>query len=363
MAGFKSFSGIQGSLRGIFAGIKKWQVAATAVVVTVLVLSALWGMGIIKLPSKVGEASPAATESGVTSGPPRRSGGGGEASWAYAYHSVDDLCTHSDIIAIGTVKKAIESREEGTRLYMTYWAFRVEEVLKGKETGELTVVQMGSPDVPGSDMKADPLFLPGDRYLLFLKESSTGNLYFHPQGRFMVWENKVYSMNYILADGASLRPVPELNLNGVDLDIITGKVTGIVDSVQLLFTRYKSRLPGDIMRYPAGVTLDVYANLSTGKNGPGKITYSIDKESLPEGLIISIRLAEFSADPYTEYESRLIIMANVPPGTYRIPLEYHFEGVGSGSRSITLHTYSVNPEDTVTDEELIERGLKPPGGK
>jgi hypothetical protein len=292
--------------------------------------------------------------------PPQRSGGlGPDPSWAYYYHSVSDMCTHSDVIAIGVADRIIESREEGTRMYMTYWDFRVEKILEGEEVRELTVVQMGSPDVPGSDIEADPLFLPRDRYLLFLKESSEGNYYFHPQGRFLIWENKVYSMNYILSDNAALRPVPGLNCNGDDLDTIEDKITEIVDSVQLIFTRYKARSPGDTMRYSAGMTVDIYANLSTGKNGPGKVTYKVNWEALPAGLEVSVRPAEFEAEPYTEYESILIIIIapDVPPGTYYIPVEYDFEGVGSGSRTITLHINPIN-HDTVTNEDLIERGLK-----
>jgi hypothetical protein len=295
--------------------------------------------------------------------PPKRSGGGSNPSWAYTYHSASDMCAHSDIIAVGVADRIIESRKEGTRLYKTYWAFRVEKMLKGEETGEITVVQIGSPDVPGSDIEADPLFLPRDRYLLFLRKTSTGSYSFHPQGRFLIWENKVYSMNYILSDNAALHPVPGLNCNGDDLDTIEDKITEIVDSVQFMFTRYKARLPGDVMRYSAGMTVDIYANLSTGNNGLGKITYKVNREALHAGLEVSIRPAEFEAEPYTEYESIVIIIIalDVPPGTYYIPLEYNFEGVGSGSRTITLHINPVNQDDVVTNEELIERGLKPLG--
>lgn len=282
-------------------------------------------------------------ETEVLSGPPQRSGGlGMNPSWAFTYHSVSDMCAHSDVIAVGVAERIIESRGEGAMLYMTYWDFRVEKTLKGEETEKLTVVQTGSPDVPGSDIRADPLFLPGDRYLLFLRESSAGNLWFHPQGRYLIWGNKVYSMNYILLDGAALSPPSGLDCNGVDLDNVIGRITEIVDSAQLIFTQYKARVPGDIMRYPAGITLDAYANLSTGKNGPGKITYKINQEALPEGLEVSIRPAEFTADPYTEYESTLIIMVapDLTPGTYQILVEYNFEGVGSGKRTITLHVQS-----------------------
>jgi hypothetical protein len=299
------------------------------------------------------------------SSPPQRSGGlGSNPSWAYFYSSIEDMCTHSDVIATGVVEKIIESREEGTRLYMTYWDFRVEKILKGEKVRELTVVQMGSPDVPGSDIEADPLFIRGDRCLLFLKKTSMGSYTFHPQGRFLVWHNKVYSMNFILSDNAALPPVPGLNCNGDDLSTIKDKIAEIVDSVQLIFTQYKARVPGDIMRYEAGMAVDIYANLSTGRNGPGKVIYMVKREELPAGIDVSIRPAEFDVGPYTEYESTvtIVIGPDVSPGTYYIPVEYDFEGVGSGIRTITLHINPVNHDEVVSREELIERGLLPPEG-
>jgi hypothetical protein len=296
--------------------------------------------------------------------PPQRSGGGSDASWAYFYLSMPDICTHSDIITVGVADRIIESREEGRHLYMTYWDFRVEKILKGEKVRELTIVQMGSPDVPGSDLDSCPLFLSGDRYLLFLRKNETGSYSFHPQGHLMVWENRVYSMNYILPSGDALPPIPELNCNGDDLATIENKITEIVDSVQLIFTRYKARSPGDVMRYEAGMTVEIYANLSTGRNGPGKVTYKVKREELPAGIDVSIRPAEFEAEPYTKYESTvtIVIGPGVSPGTYYIPVEYEFDGVGSGSRTITLHINPINQDDIVTREELIERGLLPAEG-
>ena len=298
------------------------------------------------------------------SSPPQRSGGGSNASWAYTYQSIEDMCTHSDIIAIGVAERIIESKEEGARLYMTYWDFRVEKILKGGEIRELTVVQMGSPDVPGSDFDSCPLFLPGDRYLLFLRKSKTGNYSFHPQGHLMIWKNRVYTMNYILPRGDALPPVPGLNCNGETLDIIEDKIAEAVNSVQFMLTRYASRSPGDIMRYEAGTTIEIYANLSTGRNGPGRVTYKIKREELPAGLEVSISSAEFEAEPYTEYESvvTIVIGPDVSPDTYYIPVEYDFERVGSGSRTITLHINPVNQDNIVTREELIKEGLLPPEG-
>ncbi|MFC2070575.1 zf-HC2 domain-containing protein [Chloroflexota bacterium] len=290
------------------------------------------------------ETSPVISESETSSDLPRRSGGIGTVSRAFGFDNLTEMSAFSDLIAVCVVDRAVEVKQEGEHVpyYMTRWAFKVEQILKGEDTGEIAIWQFGSPDVPGSDMSDDPLFLPGERYLLFLIESPAGTYYYPgPCGRYLIWKDKVYSMNFILMSGG-YRPI-ELNYYGVDFDTITGRITDIVDSIQLIFTtRREPRMPTDVMRYPAGVTLDVYANLSTGNNGPGNITYKINHELLPDGITVSIRPAEFDAEPETEYESTLIIIVaqDIPPGTYYITVEYDFEGVGSGSRNITLHIES-----------------------
>jgi len=278
--------------------------------------------------------------------PPQRIGEGESASWAFHFDNLDDLCAHSDIIVVGTVDRVIEVIHQGGMLYQTNWAFRVEKILKGETTGEIAVAQMGSPDEPGTDIREAPLFLPGERYLLFLREADNSpGLFggFGPWGRYMVWENRVYSMNHILLPGAYQAP-PRLNFDGVALNDLTDNITEINDSVQLTFTQGVPRLQADVLRYAAGTTLNIDVRLSSGKNGPGKVTYKIETAALPEGLEVSIRPAEFTAYPQSEYKSTLIIMA-VPelyPGTYEIPVEYGFEGVGSGHRTITFH---VNPAE------------------
>ncbi len=282
--------------------------------------------------------------------PPQRIGSGGSASWAFYFDNIADLCTYSDVVAIGVVDRVIEivpPLTERGHLYQTRWAFRVEKVLKGKDTGELIVNQTGAPNQPGSDIRDDPLFLPGERYLLFLREATSGIYFsFGPQGRYMVWEDRVYSMNHILLDGAAYHAPPGLNFDGVALNDLADDITEIVDSVQLTFTQGRARVQADVLRYPAGITLNIDAILSAGKNGPGKVTLEIDKAALPKGLEVSIRPAEFTAYPKGEYKSTIIIMTSpdLPPGTYEIPVEYDFEGVGSGHRTITFH---VNPPEAL----------------
>ncbi|MFC1946370.1 hypothetical protein ACFLXY_00465 [Chloroflexota bacterium] len=342
---------------GVFEGNRKWRKSVNPPGIIVLICYIVLVAGMVSC-ATTGEVT-----IDMEAGPPQRSGGSTDPSWAFAYNGIEDMCAHSDIIVVGTADSISEIDEE-QRPYTTYWNFRIELVLKGDNTKEITVGQMGSPDVPGSEISSCPLFHFGDRYLLFLNKSEVGSYYFHPQGHFMVWEDKVYSMNYILPENDALRPVPGLNPNRAELETVEEQITGIVDSVHFMFTRYSWRGPGDVIRYDAGMTREIYANLFTGDNGPGKVTLKIDKELLLEGIDLRINPAEFTVKPYGEYESRILITTayNIAPGTYLIPVEYDFEGVGSGSRTVTLHINDPADFPEVTNEDLLKQGLPPLGG-
>lgn len=344
-------------LRGVFEGIRKRRKSVNLSAFVLLVCSAalIAGMG----SCSTSEEEAIDTEEG----PPKRSGGGTDPSWAFAYDSIEDMCAHSDIIVVGTADSINEIEDEHP-MYTTYWNFKVASVLKGDNMKEIIVPQMGSPDVPYSDISSCPLFHPGDCFLLFLNKSETGSYYFHPQGHFMVWKDKVYSMNYVLPENDALRPVPGLNPNGTELKTVEEEITGIVDSVHFMFTRYPWRGPYDVIRCDAGMTREIYANLFSGNNGPGKVTLKTAEDTLAEGITVSIRPEEFTAEPYGEYESRILLTLayDIAPGTYLIPVEYDFEGVGSGSRSVTIHVNDPADFPEVTNEDLIEQGLPPLGG-
>ena len=341
------------NIHGIFKDIGKWQKSVKSSFVLV-VYSSVLVIGMVSCANSEGE------KIDIEEGPPQRRGGSTDPSWAFIYNSIDDMCSHSDVIVVGTVD-SISEIEDDHPMYTTYWNLKIESVLKGDDMEEITVGQMGSPDVPYSDISSCPLFHTGDRYLLFLSTSETGRYYFHPQGHFMIWKDRVYSMNYILPEGKALRLVPGLNCNGVELKTIEEKITGVVNSVHLMFTRYPWRGPFDVIRQDAGMTGEIYVSLFSGNNGPGKVIYKINKETLDENITVSIRPEQFTVGPYDEYESRILITTdyNIAPGTYLIPVEYDFEGVDSGSRTITLHINAID-KNTVTERELRERGLLPP---
>src|SRR4030042_2704859 len=152
-------------LLGVFEGIRKWRKSVNLPAFVLLVCSAVLVAGMVSCANSEGETID------KEEGPPQRSGGGSSASWAFSYNSIEDICARSDIIVVGMADSIIEI-EDDHPMYTTYWDFKLETVLKGEDTEEITVGQMGSPDVPGSDISSCPLFHSGDCYLLFLNKSA-----------------------------------------------------------------------------------------------------------------------------------------------------------------------------------------------
>jgi hypothetical protein len=130
------------------------------------------------------------------------------ASWARGYSSIDELVSDSfvDLIAVGEIdrvigvtrNKAAENSRGPVYVYFTDFSFRIDSVLKGADTKEVLIHQTGA--VGEGEIDQDPLFKPGERYVLFLHEYEPGKYFVTagPQGRYRIIDDKVYSMNHML---------------------------------------------------------------------------------------------------------------------------------------------------------------------
>ncbi len=139
------------------------------------------------------------------------------ASWPVRYATVGELAKDAELIVAGTVDKNMGSTELGPGLVSTQFVFNVEEVVKGSllQGANSIVVQQtgGTVDRQTIEVRDDPLFQIGDKYVLFLREFEPGKYVTigGPQGRFVIRAGLVYSM-----------PVLD-SPPGADLSAISGK--------------------------------------------------------------------------------------------------------------------------------------------
>ncbi len=131
-----------------------------------------------------------------------------DVSWDQSYSNIDDLVSDSfvDLIVVGMIDRVVEitkTKEAETSqgpvyVYFTDFNFRIESVLKGTDRKEIVIHQTGAES--GGQINEDPLFGPGERYLLFLHEFAPGKSFVvgGPEGRYRIIDGKVFSMNYLL---------------------------------------------------------------------------------------------------------------------------------------------------------------------
>ena len=131
-----------------------------------------------------------------------------DVSWAQSFSSIDELVSDSfvDLIVVGEIdrvigvtrNKAAENSRGPVYVYFTDFSFRIDSVLKGADTKEVLIHQTGA--VAEGEIDQDPLFKPGERYVLFLHEYDSGKSFVvgGPAGRYSIIADKVYSMNHIL---------------------------------------------------------------------------------------------------------------------------------------------------------------------
>ncbi|MBN1682042.1 hypothetical protein JW865_00630 [Candidatus Bathyarchaeota archaeon] len=143
-------------------------------------------------------------------------------SLAKAYLSVSDLYSNSDLVArckvlsMETHKIKLADQSGGT-VPLTYVTVEVVNMINGSSKISTIIVNQYGGEVDGKleSVLGDPLMKTGDDFVLFLKESKSGNYWpvGGPQGRFPIVGGKVYS----LADIDSTSTVPaELKTGGVD---------------------------------------------------------------------------------------------------------------------------------------------------
>jgi hypothetical protein len=129
-------------------------------------------------------------------------GGNSASAMIIGFTSLDEIISNSDVIAVADVDKCakVHSHPKAREIRLTDFEVRVVKIVKGDlpEGGKVTVQLLTS----GSDadyhvMKA------GEQYVLFLSYNQVTSAYSPvggPQGRFLVKDGQVYSMDAVHSD-------------------------------------------------------------------------------------------------------------------------------------------------------------------
>ena len=142
------------------------------------------------------------------------------AEWASYYQDISELILDADLIAYGEIDRVVEVQK--INISHTDFGFRINQLLKGDETKEAVIHQLGAAGI--ATVIDDPVFEQGEEYILFLHKTEAG-IYCvlgGPQGRFKVADGKVYSMDNIISYQVLISP--ELSFNGVDLRNFIGYI-------------------------------------------------------------------------------------------------------------------------------------------
>lgn len=123
------------------------------------------------------------------------------ASWSYNYASVEELSGSSDLIAVISIKEAVADDDfSGVNVLMTKYTATVKELIYGDDSEEIQIVMTGGIDHKEKkiyEITDDPLMNEGDEFLVFAKKNKSGTytILSGSQGRFLIENNKVYSLN------------------------------------------------------------------------------------------------------------------------------------------------------------------------
>ena len=123
------------------------------------------------------------------------------ASWAYNYEDVSELTENCDLAAyISVTGWESNHKYKDYGVDLTVFTAEIQDSLFGKKEGTVRIVMTGKIDEKEKiiyEIADDPLMKPGDKFFVFAKanEDGTYTILSGPQGRFVIVNDAVYSLN------------------------------------------------------------------------------------------------------------------------------------------------------------------------
>lgn len=147
------------------------------------------------------------------------------ASWAYNYEDIEELTENSDLIAYVSIN-AMENYEVNGIIKTKYRAEVLHEIYGEKARVVEISMTGGIVDKTVHEIADDPLMAVGDTFLIFARKNTSGTytILSGPQGRFVVKDNKVSSLNVADPQVAKANQGSNISVRDVDYDLFVSQV-------------------------------------------------------------------------------------------------------------------------------------------
>lgn len=142
------------------------------------------------------------------------------ASWTYNYENVEELTQHSDIIAIVSISgMEIDKANSEYGVTMTKYSAKVEELVYGEDDANIEIIMTGGIDEDEKkiyEILDDPLMEKGDEFLVFAQKNEDGTytVLSGSQGRFVIENGKVFSLNAVNEQVSTYNKSSNINVDG-----------------------------------------------------------------------------------------------------------------------------------------------------
>ena len=153
------------------------------------------------------------------------------ASWAYNYKNVQELTEHSDLIAYVSIATMDTYEQNG--IVMTKYQANIVEEIYGEKARTVEIIMTGG--VVGKtlyEFEDDPLMSAKDEFLIFARKNVSGTytILSGPQGRFVVKDDKVFSLNVALSEVRKASPYSSIYVNGMEKEQFISQIRDCLKS-------------------------------------------------------------------------------------------------------------------------------------
>lgn len=157
-------------------------------------------------------------------------------SWEYNYGSVEEMAQTCDLIAIVRITGSnIDNAYSNYNVLLTVYSAEIKQLIYGKSEENIKIVMTGGVDETTKkiyEIVDDPLMNNNDEFLIFAQQNEDGTytILSGTQGRFVIENEKVYSLNVSNEQVQTFNLNSNIRVDGEDKDEFISKVKAYTEN-------------------------------------------------------------------------------------------------------------------------------------